>query len=56
MVMLIEAMGVEVDRNSFQEKVRKFMVEPKSVLEMAKDVFNTAKAAHDMIEDIVKLF
>ena len=32
------------------------MVEPKSVLEMAKDVYDTSKEAGEMVEAIADLF
>ena len=56
MAMLVQAMGVEVDRSSYQEKLRKLMVDPKDILSKAKDVFDTSKEAFELVKDIIDLF
>lgn len=53
MAMLINEMGVSVDRRSFQEKLRTLKAKPQDIVAMAKDVYDTATDAKKMIEAIV---
>jgi hypothetical protein len=56
MAMLVNAMGVEVDRTSYLEKVRKLSISPKTIIDAAKDLKKTGEEAVGLVEDIIKLF
>jgi hypothetical protein len=56
MAMLVTAMGGEVDRTSYMEKVRKLMIDPIEIVKSAKDVYDTANSAVELIKEITELF
>lgn len=55
MAMLVQAMGVEVDRDSYMEKMRKFTVAPKDIFSALKDFKSTCESAVGLVEDIIDL-
>ena len=54
MAMLVQEMGVAVDRDSFAEKCRKLAVEPKEIFSMAKQIYKDATDVQKAIEAIAK--
>lgn len=52
MAMLVKEMGVSVDRNSFQQRVRSLQVSPKEIFAMAKQVKADAESIKGMIDAI----
>lgn len=55
MAMLTEALGVEVDRNSWLEKMRKHTVEPQDIFSALKDFKSTCQSAAGLIKEVIEL-
>lgn len=55
MAMLTEAMGVEVNRDSWLEKMRKLTVEPQDIFSGLKDFKSTCESAAGLIKEVIDL-
>lgn len=55
MAMLTEAMGVEVNRESWLEKMSKLTVKPQDIFSGLKDFKSTCESAAGLIKDVIDL-